>query len=213
MNNKKIITHAMSIFIAILLLFTLSGCDAGNPNPSGSVLPSAISPPLAEPPETTAPAVETDPEDTPPSATAGSVTAPADTPPNSAPPTIPKEPAPTQHSGKTQTFEYSELSLKVTNVASVVTKTGIDDGGYPREYTGYVLLPGAEIIVINADMTDGSLTENGQPHANWSVYLESSERVSITNDMPPLEITSDMVGVFSNESSVYVLTFEMYSES
>lgn len=121
-----------------------------------------------------------------------------------------------QAQGETLTFEYNTyfteerapFSVEITNVLKVETLTGNDDAGNPREYANYVLAPGAQLAVINADMNDGSLTEGGQPHANWSVYKNPGDRIQITIDMEPLEITEDMEGIISNEGYSFILTFE-----
>lgn len=117
-------------------------------------------------------------------------------------------------------FEYNQyfaddrppFSVEVTGVAYAETKTGNDDVGNPREYMEYVLYPGSIITIINADMEDGEFSENRQSVANWSVSLCSGERITITDDMLPLEITSNMLGIVNNEASALILTFKFDDE-
>lgn len=114
---------------------------------------------------------------------------------------------------KTTVFEHENLLLKITNVILSETLNGIDDGGNTRKYYKYILNPGALITVVEADMTDGNLTENGQPHSNWSILLKSGNRIPITNDIHQVEVKSDVLGIVNNEAGVYVLTFEIYADN
>ena len=121
-----------------------------------------------------------------------------------------------QLQGETKRFQYENLILEITNVASTAMKTTTDDGTEPREYPVYTLYPGAQLIVVNADMTDGSLTESGLPRAHWYVYSDLPDKnsgegdtyIPITDNMPPLTITPDMKSVFTGGGSV--LAFAMY---
>ncbi|MCL2300197.1 MAG: M56 family metallopeptidase, partial [Firmicutes bacterium] len=120
--------------------------------------------------------------------------------------------------GETKRFQHNKLVLEITNVAGVDIKTTTDDGTEPREYPVYTLYPGAQLIVESADMYDGTDFEDGLPHAKWFVYSmlpdeeagEGDTYIPITDDMPPLTITPDMLSVFTEGGSV--LGFTMYKE-
>ncbi len=131
--------------------------------------------------------------------------------PSSALPQTPSEtPTPTQN-GETKTFNYGGLQLEVTNVHEVRTESMNDDGGNPWEYSVFICYPGAQVTVLTADMSDPSLTEDGKPHASWGALLASGERKEIVDDMNSFEVTPDILGIYSLESSMYVLKLEMYS--
>jgi hypothetical protein len=115
--------------------------------------------------------------------------------------------------GETKRFEFGEqadhmLILEVTNVASQKTGTA-NDGEIMWEYEIYELYPGATLTVINADMIEGNLTEDGQPHAEWHITDGTGNyenNTPITNDMEPIALTKDMRGIAGE--GVYVLGFE-----
>lgn len=138
----------------------------------------------------------------------------------SAPDTASETPSPTEaptpdnaaqeQSGETVTFEWEGLKLEVSNVNSqrMESVEFPDDPFMYYEYAVYEINPGAQITVISAGMTDGSLTESGEPRPNWYIYLDSGDRIAIADDMETLEITSDVSGIISGEASVFVLAFE-----
>lgn len=57
------------------------------------------------------------------------------------------------------------------------------------------------------------MQQTNLPHANWAFLTSNDERIDIMDDMEPLEITGDMLGVYDTESSIYVLGFEMYDDN
>ena len=123
-----------------------------------------------------------------------------------------------QPKGESKRFQYKDLILEITNVASEEIRTTLDHGTDPYDYTVYTLYPGAWLSVINADMYDGSVTETGLPHGKYYVYDSSKGRgeeideyIWITDDMPPLELTPNMTHVGSE--MLTVLRFEMYDET
>lgn len=116
---------------------------------------------------------------------------------------------PTTQSGKTETFIYAGLKLEVTNVQDIKVESMIDDGGNPWEYKVFIYYPGARATVLDADMSDASFSADEKPHANWGIYLVSDERIKIVDEMDSFEITPDILGIYSLESSLYVLRFEI----
>jgi len=129
------------------------------------------------------------------------------TPPETTPTQTTTETAAPQPQGETKRFQRNNLILEVTNVAHEETKTGLDHDTDPYDYTVYTIYPGAQITVINADMMDGSLMEDGLSRGRYYV-LDSSkglgeeidEYIWITDDMPPLTI------MFSTILSVCIVT-------
>ena len=81
------------------------------------------------------------------------------------------------------------------------------DGMETCVYDVYVVYPGAMAKVLNADTFIDE--ETNLPHASWAFSTSDDERIDIMDDMEPLEITEDMLGVYDTESSIYVLGFEM----
>jgi hypothetical protein len=112
--------------------------------------------------------------------------------------------------GETKTFNFDGLKLEVTNVYEVRTESMKDDGGNPWEYSVFVYYPGARVTVLAADMSDVNFSADGKSHANWGVLLDSDARKEIVDDMKSFDLTSDMLGIYSLESNLYVLKFEMY---
>lgn len=83
------------------------------------------------------------------------------------------------------------------------------EGSKTWKYDGYVVYPGAMVTVLDADMMDDA--SDGLAHADWAVDTSSGERIDIVDDMEPLEVTPDILGIFDPESSTYVLGFELVS--
>ena len=111
--------------------------------------------------------------------------------------------------GTVETFEYNELVLEVSNVKEI-SKGSSFDGMETWEYVVYVVYPGATINILNPDTFIDE--ESGLDHSSWAIYTLDDNRIDIEKNMKPLEITKDILGVFSTESSVYVLGFEIYEE-
>ena len=107
--------------------------------------------------------------------------------------------------GKAEIFKYGNLELEVTNVIEKKKHTA-SNGFENWEYDVYVVSDGARAFINNADMFyDG----NKKTHPNWAFYTENEERINIISGMNPIEIKSDIKGVYDPESSVYVLMFEI----
>lgn len=123
------------------------------------------------------------------------------------------EPAqPPAQTGTTETFSYGDLCLTVTNVLEKRIDC-VFDGMENWEYEVYVVAPGAVAAVLDADMMDD--VADGQPHADWAFLLDPENpdreggRLDIVDGMEPLEIISDILGVYDPESSLYVLQFQL----
>lgn len=107
--------------------------------------------------------------------------------------------------GNAELFKYGNLELEVTNVIEKKKHTA-SDGFESWEYDVYVVSDGARAFINNADMF---YDDNKKSHPNWAFYTENEERINIVSEMKPIELTSDIKGVYDPESSVYVLMFEM----
>lgn len=124
-------------------------------------------------------------------------------------PVQPEEPART---GTTETFSYGDLCLTVTNVLEKKTDS-VFDGMEDCEYEVYVVAPGAVVTVLAADMMDDAV--DGLPHADWAFLLDPEDpyreggHLDIVDGMEPVEITSNISGVYDPESSLNVLCFEL----
>ncbi|HZK33002.1 MAG TPA: copper amine oxidase N-terminal domain-containing protein [Tissierellaceae bacterium] len=112
-------------------------------------------------------------------------------------------------SGKTESFTYDGLKLEVTNVGDIRVETMIDDGGNPWEYKVFVCHPGASVRVLDAGMNDGKFAEDRKPYANWGIELSSGKDIKIVDNMKPFEVTTDTIGIYNLEASLYVLKFEI----
>lgn len=108
--------------------------------------------------------------------------------------------------GTEEVFEFEELSLKISNVKEI-KRGSVFDGMTDWEYDIYVVYPGAVAEVVRADMFINE--ENGLSYADWAFLVSDGTRIDIVDDMEPLEITENLLGVFDPESSLYVLEFEM----
>ena len=111
--------------------------------------------------------------------------------------------------GEARIFEYGDLKVEVSNVKEVRQGSSTLDTTETWKYDIYVVFPGAAVTIINADTEiDG---ESGSPHAEWAFYLSNDSRIDILDSTEPLKITQDILGIYNQESSVYVLGFELYN--
>lgn len=195
MNSKQIYplnTITACMLLIAMLMCAISGCD---------YVPSTSDDSLLTP--DTEQATPTPPEPTPeiPSSTDTQEDTTTDTA------TLDNN-TPAQTQGETKVFSFNAFSVEITNVSDERKESvaSSDDPLMSFEYVVYECYPGAEITVKNAAMTDSSLTESGQPNPNWHIYLNSGDRIPITEDMKPLKLTEDMEGI--GTEGVIVLAFE-----
>lgn len=118
------------------------------------------------------------------------------------------EAAPT---GITKSYIYGNFEIKLTNVKSDRIETMTDDGGNIWRFNVITYYPGATLTVINADMSDAAYSADGKAHPQWGIFLAEDKRIKITGDTQPFNITSDMVGIYNLESSLYVFKFAEYT--
>jgi hypothetical protein len=128
---------------------------------------------------------------------------------------IPSVNEPPEPKGETRRYSYHDLEIELTNVKSDRTETMNDDGGNEWKYIVITCYPGAELTVINANMSDPAYSADGKAHPQWGILIDpynTANRIEITDDMQPLGLTTGMRGVYSLESHLYVFRFEIYQE-
>lgn len=117
--------------------------------------------------------------------------------------------------GETKKYDYQNLEFELTNVKSDRTETMTDDDGNEWTYTVITYYLGAKLTVIRAGMSDPAYSADGKAHSEWAILLDTTDptkRINIVDDLQPLNITSDMGGIFDPESSLYIFKFEPYAK-
>lgn len=131
-------------------------------------------------------------------------------PPSPGTSTPPSETLPSQ--GETKRYTFQNFEFELSNVMSDRTETMRDDAGNEWKYTVITYDPSAKLTVINADMSDATYNEDGKAHPQWGILVNGDadieERIKITDDLKPLEITPNMVGIYNLEASLYIFRFE-----
>ena len=106
---------------------------------------------------------------------------------------------------QTQVFSYGEtLTVRVTNVLKTETRSLPAEDNF--EYEHYTVLPGAEIEVMDAAMSE---TSDGEPVGDWVLYDTAGNSTVIVPWMENIPITETTRGI--GTESVCVLTFELYT--
>ena len=107
---------------------------------------------------------------------------------------------------QTQVFSYGDtLSVQVTNVLKTEKRILPAEDNF--EYEVYTVLPGAEIEVMHAAMSE---TSDQGPVGDWVLYDTIGNHTFIEPNMPNIPITETTRGIGSE--SVCVLVFEMYTD-
>lgn len=170
-------------FFLILVIMTLAGCaggtDSGGPQPPTNGAPAAASDPA---PDGVSPAeVSVQPLE------------------NAA-----------QQRGTAEYFSYNGLEVEVSNVHETRKETiRYADESWEMEYSIFSCYPGAVVTVLNTDMSDPAYAGDKQPHPQWGFDTASGNPINIVDGMEPVEVTSDILGIYNKEASVYVLRFEL----
>lgn len=110
--------------------------------------------------------------------------------------------------GTTERFNGTPV-FEVTNVLDWHTETFFDHGTDPVEVIFINYLPGAELRIIDPDMSDPQYAEDGLPHAQWGLGVgdTSDNNVKITDEIKIVPITPDLRGIYNLEASLYVVRF------
>ncbi len=117
--------------------------------------------------------------------------------------------------GEIKKYVHQNLEIELTNVKSDRTETMLDDGGNEWKYIIITYYPGAKLTVIKADMSNPAYNADNKSHPQWGILkfsANSEERIKITDDLQPVEITSSFEGVYNIEASLYVFRFEEYTK-
>ncbi len=110
--------------------------------------------------------------------------------------------------GYSQVFTYNDFQVEITNIQSIRTEQMLDHGESPWEYKVISYYPGAQMRVLNPDMSDPTYSGDGKAHPTWGILLESEERIRIDDETGEFEIMGDMVGIYNLEASLFILKFE-----
>ena len=114
----------------------------------------------------------------------------------------------------TSLFYRQGMQVAVSGVLSSRTETMLLDDGLTRhEYTVFTCVPGAEITVKSAGMSDPTYAEDGKPHAVWGLYYTNDDRIRITDETPVIPVTEGLEGIYNLEASLFVLRFELVSDT
>ena len=106
---------------------------------------------------------------------------------------------------QTQVFSYGDtLSVRVTNVLKTETRILPAEDNF--EYTVYTVLPGAEIEVLHAAMSE---TSDQGLVGDWVLYDTIGNYTFIEPNMPNIPITETTRGI--GAESVCILVFELYT--
>lgn len=106
-----------------------------------------------------------------------------------------------------ETFTYGDLELEITNVTDVRKQVFTDDGGTDVEQMVFTCLPGAQITVVDADMSQPIVEGLGSAHPNWALDLNGG--TDLRDGMAPVLVPDEGCMVYDPESSVGVLLIKI----
>ena len=79
------------------------------------------------------------------------------------------------------------------------------EGVVLHEYIALSCEPGAEITILNADMSDPAYSRDKKAHPNWGLYYTGeTEQTRITDETGTVLVTPDLEGVYNLEASLFV---------
>ena len=112
--------------------------------------------------------------------------------------------------GQTRRFGVQNLRLEVTNVLSTHKTCMLAEGIELHEYVVVSCTPESKITILNADMSDPTYAEDGKAHEQWAFYYEypdsyTTSSLAITEGLSPVSVDETLRGVFSLESSLFVI--------
>ena len=108
---------------------------------------------------------------------------------------------------ETRSFTRRGFRMEVTGVLSVRRMNVLAEGVELHEYVELSCVPGAEITILNADMSDPAYSYDKKAHPNWGLYYTGeTERTSITDETKTVPVTPDLEGVYNLEASLFVFT-------
>ena len=107
-------------------------------------------------------------------------------------------------------FYIKGLDFEVSNIAEWHWEVYQDDGGEDVDLLIVHYLPGAELIIKDPGMSDPQYAADGQPHSQWGLMYSDTSGVRIDEDIKTVSITEELTGIYSLESSLYVVKFIPY---
>ena len=181
--------HTRLIFGVMPILLTLAACNTGSPGTSGGDGPDI------------------------PGSTSSSRNSSSENSDNVESDSLSQMPETPNQLGTIEHFLYGNIEVEVSNVSETRQETiRYADGSWEMEYSIFTCFPGAMITVLNADMSDPEYAEDQKPHPQWAIDTVSGTPINIVDGMEPIAVTSDYLGLYNKEASVYVLRFEMCME-
>jgi len=108
-----------------------------------------------------------------------------------------------------QFFQYDGLTLKLTDIKEIKQSIATDDFE-TWEYDIYVVYPGATMSIANEnDVAESSVELD---YFNLRFFTPTYERIPIVDDMVPVEITDDILGIVDGDANAWIIAFELCSE-
>lgn len=106
---------------------------------------------------------------------------------------------------ETRSFTRLGFQMEVTGVLSVRRMSMLAEGVVLHEYVGLSCVPGAEITILDADMSDPAYSRDKKAHPNWGLYYTGeTEQTRITDETGTVLVTPDLEGVYNLEASLFV---------
>ena len=104
-----------------------------------------------------------------------------------------------------RSFARRKFQMEVTGVLSVRRVSMLAEGVVLHEYVELSCVPGAEITIQNADMSDPAYSYDKKAHPNWGLYYTGeTERTHITDETKTVSVTPELEGVYNLEASLFV---------
>ena len=106
---------------------------------------------------------------------------------------------------ETRSFTRLGFRMEVTGVLSARRMNMLAEGIELHEYVELSCVPGAEITILNADMSDPAYSRDKKAHPNWGLYYTGeTEQTRITDETGTVLVTPDLEGVYNLEASLFV---------
>ena len=106
---------------------------------------------------------------------------------------------------ETRSFTRRGFRIEVTGVLSVRRMSMLAEGVELHEYIALSCVPGAEITILDADMSDPAYSYDKKAHPNWGLYYTGeTERTCITDETKTVTVTPELEGVYNLEASLFV---------
>ena len=107
-------------------------------------------------------------------------------------------------------FYINGLDFEVSNIVEWHWEVYQDNGGEDVDLLIVHYLPGSELSIRNPGMSDPQYAEDRQPHPQWGLIYSDTSVVLIDETVKTVSITEELAGMYSLESSLYVVKFIPY---